>query len=105
MDLIQQIKTNVLSQTDNLITMNSIVFIEAKNKSQKIKFINILKKITNLEATQLSEKYNDLLNSKPVLIEFSVSNIDEINDAVGEIMEMDVSIGDSSFHEENIDDD
>lgn len=85
--------------------MNSIVFIEAKNKSQKVKFINILKKLTNLETTQLSEKYNDLLNSKPVLIEFNVSNIDEINHAVSEIMEMDVSIGDSSFHEENIDDD
>ena len=49
--------------------MESIKFLSANNKIYRINFINILKKVTNMEVAQLSEKYNDLLNSKSANLE------------------------------------
>lgn len=80
--------------------MESIEFLNAKNKDCRVKFINILKNITNLGVSELSEKYNDLLKSKSVVVEFNIDDVKKLNKIVIDIMEMNISIGNCSFHEE-----
>lgn len=80
--------------------MESIEFLNANNKDCKVKFINILKDVTNVGVAKLSENYNDLLNSKSVIIEFNIYDLKKLNKIVIDIMEMNISIGNCSFHEE-----
>ncbi len=81
--------------------MNTIEFLSAKNKDYKIKFVNILKSTSTLSSTQLIEVYDKLLLSKNVMVEFeSTIDLNFLNDLIMELMELEIGIGDCSFHEE-----
>ena len=80
--------------------MDYIELLQANKKSYKIKFINTLKDVSCHTSKELANFYDCLLESKRVIIKFKPMNTDCLNNIAINIMELDISLGDSSFHEE-----
>ena len=73
----------------------------ARNKIYKVEFINVLKSVCDMNVSRLSELYDELLGSRKATITFNTRDMKILNEIVIQIMEMEVSIGSCSFHEEN----
>lgn len=81
--------------------MHYIELLKAWNKDFKIKFITILKENTMYSSKELSSLYDNLLDSKKVIIEFKELDLKSLNSLVNDVSELDIRIGKSSFHEED----
>jgi hypothetical protein len=73
---------------------------KAHNKDFKVKFISILKDTSLLNVKDLSTLFDSLLESKKVTILFKDLDLDHLNNIVDSIAELEISIGNCSFHEE-----
>jgi hypothetical protein len=80
--------------------MHYVELLKANNINFRIKFINILKDESAFEAIELSRIYDTLLDSKKVRIEFNINGTESLNKMVLELMELNINVGNSSFHEE-----
>lgn len=81
--------------------MHFIELLGTNNKNFKIKFISILKQTSIFDTKTLSSLYDSLLDSKKVIIEFKELDICYLNDIAIELAELEIRIGQSSFHEED----
>lgn len=80
--------------------MHYLELLKAFNKDYKIKFIQILKDKTLLNVSELSHAFDLLLDSKKVIITFKDYDFETLNGIVEELIILEMSFGESSFHEE-----
>jgi len=80
--------------------MHYIELLKATNKDFKIKFINILKDKSIFDTKELSYLYDILLDSKKVIIKFKELDLESLDSIVMSLMDISISFGDCSFHEE-----
>ncbi|WKL48699.1 hypothetical protein Q1W71_02705 [Flavobacterium pectinovorum] len=81
--------------------MHYIELLGVTNSNFKIKFISILQHTSIFDTKTLSSFYDDLLNSKKVIIEFKEFDLNALNDIVMELSELEIRIGGASFHEDD----
>ncbi|MBF4515577.1 hypothetical protein IRZ71_04450 [Flavobacterium sp. ANB] len=81
--------------------MHHIELLGADNKDFRIKFISILKYTSIYDTKTLSSFYDDLLNSKKVIIEFRELDNKFLNDIASKLTDLYIRIGGSSFHEDD----
>lgn len=81
--------------------MHQIELLGTSNKNFRIKFISILKQTSVFDTKTLSSLYDSLCDSKKVIIKFKGLDISYLNDIVLELAELEIRIGQSSFHEED----
>jgi len=81
--------------------MHNIELLQANNNNYKIKFISILKHTSIFDTKTLSSFYDDLLNYKKVTIEFKEIDLNALNDIAMELAELEIGIGEASFHEDD----
>ncbi|MEM0578780.1 hypothetical protein [Flavobacterium polysaccharolyticum] len=80
--------------------MHYIELLKANNKDLKIKFINILKDKSIFNTKELAHLYDVLLESNIVVIKFKELDLISLDNIVMDLMDVGVSFGDCSFHEE-----
>ncbi|MDR6763808.1 hypothetical protein J2Y38_004032 [Flavobacterium sp. 2755] len=81
--------------------MHQIELLGTSSKNFKIKFISILKQTSVFDTKTLASLYDSLCDSKKVIIKFKELDISYLNDIVVELIELEIWIGQSSFHEED----
>lgn len=81
--------------------MHQIELLGTSNKNFKIKFISILKSTSIFDTKTLSSLYDSLCDSKKIIIKFKELDVSYLNDIVVELAELEIWIGQSSFHEED----
>lgn len=83
--------------------MHYIELLKANNKDYKFKFISVLKDECSFDTKELSSMYDVLLDSKKVIIRLKKTDLNSLNKIALEIIDLDINIGESSFHEEDMD--
>ena len=83
--------------------MHYTELLKANNIEFRMKFINLLRQETALDLSGLSQAYDILLDSKKVMIKFKSCDTEILNNIIRGLMELEINIGDTSFHEENAD--
>ncbi|MBE8724727.1 hypothetical protein [Flavobacterium hungaricum] len=80
--------------------MHYLELLKAFNKDYRINFIQILKDKTLLNVSELSHAFDLLLDSKKVIITFKDYDFETLNGIVEELLKLEISFGECSFHEE-----
>ena len=83
------------------LIMHHIELLGTNNSNFRIKFITILKHTSVFDTKTLSSFYDDLFNSKKVIIEFKKLDLNALNCIVMELAELEIRIGGASFHEDD----
>lgn len=81
--------------------MEYIELLKAERKEYKYKFISLLKDNCFLNNYELSNIYDRLLRSEKVKINLTKTDNIYLNNFVLNLMDIEISIGVSSFHEES----